>query len=215
MAGRRLRNKVKDIVVQSGLYSEKEVHVTIAGLANGYSSYVTTYEEYQAQRYEAASTIFGPYTLDGYLQEFSRLTQDLISGVASRSDAPPEDLTSKLIEMMPTSKFDRVPLGSAFGDVLEQPSSSYKPGYTVQVKFRAANPRNNARLGGTFLKVQMKNPDVDSSSSWIDIAYDGDWETKFHWENNINDPFALGLTGVSTAEIKWNIPSDTSTGYYR
>ena len=38
------------------------VTVAIAGLANSYTDYVTTFEEYQGQRYEAASTIFGPYT---------------------------------------------------------------------------------------------------------------------------------------------------------
>lgn len=44
------------------------VTLVIAGLTNTYSSYVTTYEEYQAQRYEGASTIFGPHTLDAYIQ---------------------------------------------------------------------------------------------------------------------------------------------------
>jgi len=44
------------------------VTFVIAGLTNTYSSYVTTYEEYQAQRYEGASTIFGPHTLDAYIQ---------------------------------------------------------------------------------------------------------------------------------------------------
>ena len=45
-----------------------DVRVVIAGLANTYSSYVTTFEEYGAQRYEGASTIFGPHTLDAYIQ---------------------------------------------------------------------------------------------------------------------------------------------------
>ena len=44
------------------------VTLVIAGLTNTYSSYITTYEEYQAQRYEGASTIFGPHTLDAYIQ---------------------------------------------------------------------------------------------------------------------------------------------------
>lgn len=44
------------------------VTLVIAGLTNTYSSYVTTFEEYQAQRYEGASTIFGPHTLDAYIQ---------------------------------------------------------------------------------------------------------------------------------------------------
>ena len=67
-----------------------------------------TFEEYQAQRYEAASTIFGPYTLDGYIQEFSRLTRDLVTGTSSSSDPPPPDLSNQLFELMPSNKFDRV-----------------------------------------------------------------------------------------------------------
>ena len=45
-----------------------DIHVVIAGLTNTYSSYVTTIEEYSIQRYEGASTIFGPHTLDAYIQ---------------------------------------------------------------------------------------------------------------------------------------------------
>lgn len=33
----------------------QEIYVTIAGLANTYSSYVATFEEYQAQRYEVSA----------------------------------------------------------------------------------------------------------------------------------------------------------------
>jgi neutral ceramidase len=66
MAGRRLRAAVKQVLVEGNVVgADQEVYVTIAGLANNYASYVTTFEEYQAQRYEAASTIYGPHTLDG------------------------------------------------------------------------------------------------------------------------------------------------------
>lgn len=45
-----------------------DVRVVIAGLTNTYSSYISTIEEYGVQRYEGASTIFGPHTLDAYIQ---------------------------------------------------------------------------------------------------------------------------------------------------
>ena len=47
----------------------------IAGLSNTYADYVTTKEEYQAQRYEGASTIFGPNTLDAFIHEFKKLAK--------------------------------------------------------------------------------------------------------------------------------------------
>lgn len=54
MAGRRLRDAVKTTLV-SGSSEFKNVHVIIAGLTNTYSQYVTTFEEYQVQRYEVST----------------------------------------------------------------------------------------------------------------------------------------------------------------
>lgn len=55
MAGRRLRDAVKTVLASA---SNQEfnggLHVVIAGLTNTYSQYVTTYEEYQVQRYEVS-----------------------------------------------------------------------------------------------------------------------------------------------------------------
>lgn len=39
----------------------------------------TTYEEYQVQRYEGASTLYGPHTLGAYLDAFRQLTSALVS----------------------------------------------------------------------------------------------------------------------------------------
>ena len=79
MSGRRLRNTIS-VLVQPLLTPGQQAYVTISGLATSYSSYVTTFEEYQAQRYEAASTLYGPDTLSGYLQEYTRIAKDLVAG---------------------------------------------------------------------------------------------------------------------------------------
>lgn len=47
MAGRRLRDAV-------GAVFKGKVHVVIAGLTNTYSQYITTFEEYETQRYEVS-----------------------------------------------------------------------------------------------------------------------------------------------------------------
>lgn len=52
--GRRLRNSLQKL--------EAPRTFVLVGLANEYLSYVTTPEEYDAQEYEGASTIFGPRT---------------------------------------------------------------------------------------------------------------------------------------------------------
>jgi len=56
------------------------IQVVISGLSNVYTHYMTTPEEYGAQRYEAASTIFGPHTTDAYLQLYGELVSHLIAG---------------------------------------------------------------------------------------------------------------------------------------
>lgn len=110
--------------------------MTISGLTNTYSSYTVTYEEYQAQRYEAASTIFGPHTLDAYIQEFSRLAKDLVAGRPSVTGPAPPDLSDKQIQLIGEPKFDRVPDGKKFGDVLVDTKESYGVGEPVVVKFQ-------------------------------------------------------------------------------
>lgn len=58
MAGRRLRDAVKTVLTsQSNGEFNGNVHVVIAGLTNTYSQYVTTFEEYQMQRYEVSRFI--------------------------------------------------------------------------------------------------------------------------------------------------------------
>lgn len=61
MAGRRLRDAVKSVLTSGGNKEfNSNVHVVIAGLTNTYSQYVTTFEEYQIQRYEVSLSTFLP-----------------------------------------------------------------------------------------------------------------------------------------------------------
>ena len=63
--------------------------VILAGLSNVYTHYITTFEEYQMQRYEAASTIYGPNTLQAYLDQYANLTENLLL-VSSNSKTKPQ-----------------------------------------------------------------------------------------------------------------------------
>lgn len=58
MAGRRLRDAVKSVLISGGREKfNSNVHIVIAGLTNTYSQYVTTFEEYQVQRYEVCTLV--------------------------------------------------------------------------------------------------------------------------------------------------------------
>lgn len=85
MAGRRLKKTVLGELKAVGVD-----HVALATYANDYSQYITTKEEYEKQHYEGASTLFGPYTLMAYEQEFRTLAVAIRNGsrVAEGPRAP-------------------------------------------------------------------------------------------------------------------------------
>lgn len=77
-AGLRLRARVREALATEG-------SVALIGLANEYLQYLTTPEEYGAQHYEGASTIYGPHTLAVVEGHFVQLAGYLL---ASRGGAP-------------------------------------------------------------------------------------------------------------------------------
>lgn len=108
MSGRRLRRAVREVLVKGGI---SEPVITIAGLSNSYTHYITTFEEYHGQRYEAASTLFGPHTLSAYLQEFRRITRDLVEGKPTSSDRDPDDLSRRQLSLVPPVELDTIGVG--------------------------------------------------------------------------------------------------------
>ncbi|KAI3635889.1 hypothetical protein MIR68_006527 [Amoeboaphelidium protococcarum] len=181
MAGRLLRSAVRDIFVHSGIIAESDISVIIAGLSNSYSGYVTTFEEYQVQRYEGASTIYGPHALDAYIQEFSRLAYQMAQkynsnvqtpvfpAVTHDPTVPPVDFTDKLLTFLPAVIFDAVPPLSSFGSVSQDVESlqPYHIGDVVNSTFYAGHPRNVAQnsewqLEGSFASVEKwAGPSMD------------------------------------------------------
>lgn len=53
------RNAVRARLTADGIIGQ-DAYVVIAGPANTYGHYITTIEEYSVQRYEGASTLYGP-----------------------------------------------------------------------------------------------------------------------------------------------------------
>merc|ERR1719447_2315510 len=81
MAGRRLRASVQAVATEQG----EETVAIVAGLSNTYTHYITTFEEYQKQRYEAASTIYGPHSLSAYQQQYQLLAGALMQAERMRN----------------------------------------------------------------------------------------------------------------------------------
>lgn len=233
MSGRRLRKSVYNQIRNNRLVPEdQEIYVVIAGLANGYQDYIVTPEEYQAQRYEAGSTLFGPNSLPGLIQEFTRIVDDMIQGRPSTSDPAPADILDQMISLHPPPKLDMEPDSAKFGDVVPDtdvdPSKKYRAGKDViSVSFYGASPRHRIRDQESYLSVEKVTiptgiPEV--SNPLIDVvALDGDWSTKFSWavdnsaitNTTSAAEFELQKAVVSIVKIDWEIPSGTGPGEYR
>ncbi|XP_039727747.1 neutral ceramidase isoform X1 [Pteropus medius] len=204
MSGRRLREAVK---AEFATYGMKNMTVVISGLCNVYTHYITTYEEYQVQRYEAASTIYGPHTLSAYIQLFRVLAKAIATDtVANLSTGPEPPFFKQLIIPIIPNIADRAPIGKTFGDVLQPANPTYRVGEVAEVIFVGANPKNSAenRTHQTFLTVEKYEA---TSATWQIIHNDASWETRFYWHK--------GLLGLSNATIQWHIPDTAQPGIYR
>jgi len=201
MSGRRLRDTVSGVLTKA---LNMNVTVVVAGLSNAYSHYVTTYQEFLVQRYEGASTLYGPHTLEAYQQEYAGLALALATGAPVPPGPSPPDLSDyTLPNFLPPVIEDRPPLFGYFGQILQDANPSYNRGDTVTVSFWGANLRNNYMIESTFLTVEKQN----ASNSWNVVLNDGAWETKLYWES----VWIL----ESNVTITWDIMDYTEIGTYR
>ncbi|KAK9785596.1 hypothetical protein WJX73_002285 [Symbiochloris irregularis] len=204
MAGRRLRQAIYDQVAP--VWGDT-VTVVIAGLSNTYSGYITTFEEYQVQRFEAAATAYGPHTLDAYVQEFMKLTQAMTEGKATEPGPSPPDLGPKQWSFLPPVVIDSTPSGKGFGSVVaDVPPREYKVGDTVTAVFQSACPRNDIRRGGSFLAVERQQ-----GASWDTVFTDNDMSTKQSTEEEdftqfLDDGASPSDIWPVVAERIWRLP---------
>uniref|UniRef100_A0A8D0KY80 Neutral ceramidase n=1 Tax=Strix occidentalis caurina TaxID=311401 RepID=A0A8D0KY80_STROC len=205
MSGRRLREAVKR---EFDSHGTPRMDVVIAGLCNVYTHYITTYEEYQIQRYEAASTIYGPHTLSAYIQLYRGLARAIATNTVQDLPPGPEPPLFNIgnMTLVPALTADRVPANKTFGDVLQEVRPQYRAKEVAEVTFVGANPRNSAENATehNFLTVERYN---NTSDSWQVVKNDASWDTRFYWTK--------GLLGRSNVTIEWHIPPDTELGIYR
>ncbi|WP_375501312.1 neutral/alkaline non-lysosomal ceramidase N-terminal domain-containing protein [uncultured Jatrophihabitans sp.] len=195
VAGLRLRRAVAEV-----LGAELD-DVLVAGYVNSYIHYVTTPEEYDGQRYEAASTMFGRWELGAFVQTAVGLARAMVEGVPAPAGPPPPDLSAHTRRWGRPPTYDE-PTAGDFGRVVLEPGARYQPGSVVTTIFVGAHLANDVRRGGTFLEIQRDDP-----QGWTTVADDGDWSTKLHWSR-------IGRHG-SRVTITWDVPPDVRPGWYR
>ncbi|KKF93423.1 Neutral ceramidase [Ceratocystis platani] len=215
MAGRRWMRAVEK-EARHALESTPDitnVEVVLGGPANTYTHYISTPEEYALQRYEGASTLYGPHTLAAYINrtlEYLPLLFDTVRtplAAAAEIGPLPPDTRNASLHFVAGVVFDSHPFFTAFGDVISDvaPSSVYYAGDTVQATFVGANPRNNLRLEGTFAAVEsMISPGV-----WKTVRDDSDWDLVYNWKRTSS------IRGTSKVTLQWHLPDDVERGCYR
>ncbi|CAH0714658.1 unnamed protein product, partial [Brenthis ino] len=157
MAGRRMRRVVEKVIENRGVLGSRGV-VVVSALCNEYIHYVTTFEEYQVQRYEAASTIYGPHTLDIFLHKFHEFTLAALNRSAVPAGAPPADYTARAPSLTRAPAPDaRWP---APGVARRQPPATVRAGDIVTVEFLTV-----------FLEAVLRHRNTSKPKKiWIDYV---------------------------------------------
>ncbi len=201
-SARRIRDAVLDELEGAGID-----YAVIAGLANNYSHYLTTREEYSVQQYEGASTLFGPWTQEAVQAELVGLARDLLEGrPASSANAVPAYRTHLTSFVHRPNTSDGMNPGAAFGSVVQEPEACYpaRGEARVEAVFVAGNPRNDLRQQDSYLFIERET----GKGKWKVRHTDNDWSTRYRFEPEQDD-------GTSHGRITWVIPPGTAPGNYR
>jgi neutral ceramidase len=204
MSGRRWKSAIANATTH--VLGVSDPLVVLGAPANSYAHYLATEEEYGVQRYEGASTLYGPNTLAAYVNLTLTYLPYLDSPVVVASLPPipsgpqPPINTNKSLSFITEVVYDGAPIGKSFGDVLStSPNVTYAPGDIVNATFVGANPRNNLRPEGTFAAVEW----LDSASgSWTAVRSDADWNLAYQWERTNT------VLGYSEVTLIWQIEDD-------
>lgn len=163
IAGARLRDAVAGA---AGIAPED---VLVQGYANGYAHYLTTPEEYDAQRYEAGSTVFGRNQLAAFIEAAQRLAADLAAGRPTERGTPP-------------TRHRPGRLGSPSGSTV---LSSSRPARITAVRTPGADgllavevdcPHPNRTIPDSYVRVERHDGDV-----WVLVADDDAPSTEISW----------------------------------
>ncbi|KAL7623152.1 hypothetical protein AAE478_006833 [Parahypoxylon ruwenzoriense] len=222
MAGRRWKNAVSDEITArfAGEAQPVDPIVVLGGPANSYTHYITTEEEYGIQRYEGASTLYGPHTLAAYINVTLSWIPYLSSSASRRPPKGPEppNNSNRSLSFIPSVILDSPPFFKKFGGVKQDVEDKYQTGARVTATFVGANPRNNLRLERSYAAVeklvttsgsesptgelhkeraQRQEENLTANALWEVVRDDSDWYLVFRWRRTSE------LLGTSEVEITW------------
>ncbi|KAJ3211282.1 hypothetical protein HDU67_004624 [Dinochytrium kinnereticum] len=120
----------------------------------------TTYEEYQFQAYEGASTIFGPHTLDAYIKMFRQMAGSIADPGKMVPAGTPPPRNNDISTESPVV-FDAPVIGKSYGEITVQPPRTVRLRQTISAQYVCSHPRNGVGSlkaglegGETFMRVE-------------------------------------------------------------
>lgn len=184
-AGLRIRRSVAEIV------DTDTTHVLVQGYSNGYAHYLTTEHEYDEQRYEAGSTMFGRHQLQAVLDVCRTLATSMAEGTPVSTGPPPRP--RRLPATLPVRSQARRQRVAP----IRWPRSAHA-GQHIVAEFSADHP--NFPIREQYLRVEHKRV-----AAWACVADDAGLSTSIRWRRE---------RGRFYARLVWQIPEGAS-GEYR
>ena len=207
MSARRIRELMLAELAPSGIDT-----LVVAGLVNDYVHYLTTREEYASQQYEGASTLFGPWSQAVVAQESLKLARALVAAEAL-DEGPAKPDATPFVQRPPYVPSDGINLAGAPGTLVTDVPAEAAPGDVVRAEFVAGHPRNDPRLGASYVYAERQ----DADGEWEIVARDRDPELLFIWQPQVPSPLPIDppLIGPSSAAAEWRLPRNLPAGTYR
>jgi neutral ceramidase len=185
--GRRVRSAIKTAATGSGVR-----RTVISGLANEYADYFTTPEEYDAQHYEGAATVYGRASSVALQEALVALTHRLVLGQPSVPAYPYDPRNGVNAKAKPFG------LGRAHGKAVRQPRGGTRRLRHPAFKWQGGGRGRDRPLDRAFVLVQRR-----TASGWRTVSTDLGLDILW----TVNDD------GVYRAE--WEPPLDARLGRYR
>ncbi len=164
-AGDRMRKAMQSEAGRLGLATDS---IAIISLANGYLQYITTAEEYAAQRYEGGATIFGPGSAAAFERLLVGLVQDLADDSSSETST---DFVDSIIAYPGKHKtiFPSATSGPPPEDITRTFQGQECRDGTLVVSWIDAYPGRLVPADGPVLRIEREvEPDTWQPAVWDD-----------------------------------------------
>ena len=174
----------------------------VVGLANNYTGYYTTPEEYDQQHYEGGHTVFGLWSGNLIVQTHTALTSAMAAGTLAPppAAAPPEGTTDP--GTPPSGD------GGVAGTLDAGPSPPVERMWTFEIVWHGGLRGQDRPVGAPFLVLERQQADGSWTLVDSDLGFAFVWrETggEYHARYDVARDFALGTYRVRIVSARYTL----------